>query len=183
MFVKNKPRSITFTFVAEDDGNINASTLVSAFRSFFIRHVFENIFSADLKILAIIGIHSEGRLRLSESAVTDNNMEIPETSEISEEPMDMENRIRVTFERYNQSTPLFFTLAGIRQNIATNKMARGLLLMCREGISVENLSFTFAGLKNSSQVGPNNYIVGVDIKTQPLSKRQQENFANAKRML
>ena len=138
--------------------------------------------------------HLEGSLKLSEDAQTGLELPTPNVAlapaggeqDPSKEPLDIDplNRLRVSFVRYNQNTPISFFVYGIRANLDTTKMAAALLKMTQEEIAIEidgdeqdtrEVGLRFAGLTSPYQVTENQFVISVSCKKQPLPKKQAYN--------
>lgn len=178
---------IEFFFVVEAEGEMNPAHLALYFRNLFFHNVFANIFSDEARWVSTTVVHSEGRLKLSEDAV--NFVEEKDTLGGSEDienekrEFDADHRLRISFARYNQNTPIFFFLYGIRRNqLDWRPLARTFLEMSREAIEIpvknktENLVVRFAGLTNSSQVTTTHYIVEIQGQLQLLPEKQKMKF-------
>ena len=184
--VFGRTHKVQFFFVVKTGGPLplkaSPLTITAFFRYYFLSKIFiPEVCSQELIWESTKVSHLEGSLKLSEDAITNTALETPEgTSGLAgAEPVDMENRLRVSFVRYNRNAPIFFYLYGIRENLETKKMASALLQMTQEDLHIEGsdgpVGLRFAGLTNSSQVTENNFVVSISCKKQPLPKKQAYN--------
>ena len=172
--VFNRTHKVQFFFVVKTEGIKKASplTVTTFFRNYFLAQIFRDVCSQELIWESTKVTHLEGSLKLPEDAQTANT-----ELETSGEPIDMENRLRVSFVRYNRNTPIFFYLYGIGENLEISKMASALLKMTQEDLNMEGegVGFRFAGLTSPNQVTENNFVVSISCKKQPIPKKQAYN--------
>ena len=181
--VFNRPHKVQFYFVVKTGAPLKASplTVTAFFRNFFLSKIFLDVCSQEWSWESTKVSHLEGSLKLSEDAITNTALEAPEETSglVGAEPVDMENRLRVSFVRYNRNAPIFFYLYGIRENLETTKLASALLKMTQEDLNIEGsdgpVGLRFAGLTNSSQVTETNFVVSISCKKQPIPKKQVYN--------
>lgn len=175
--VFNRTHKVQFYFVVKKGAPLKASplTVTTFFRNFFLSKIFLDVCSQELIWESTKVSHLEGSLKLSEDAQTNTELEKPEPL-AEAASIDMENRLRVSFVRYNRNAPIFFYLYGIRENLETKKMASALLKLTQEDLNIEgsdgSVGLRFAGLTNSSQVTENNFVISVSCKKQPIPKKQ-----------
>nr|AYC64642.1 hypothetical protein [Halimeda minima] len=177
--VFNRSHKVQFFFVVKTGGPLKASPLtITAFFRNLSKIFIPEVCSQELIWESTKLTHLEGSLKLSEDAQTNTELEKPEPlAEAASLEVDMENRLRVSFVRYNQNAPIFFYL--YRENLETKKLASALLQMTQEDLNIEGsdgpVGLRFAGLTNSSQVTENQFVVSISCKKQPIPKKQVYN--------
>ena len=187
--VFNRTHKVQFFFVVKTEGIKKASplTITAFFRNFFLSKIFiPEVCSQELIWEFTKVSHLEGSLKLSEDAQTnlETELEKPEPlpfplSEAASPKVDMENRLRVSFVRYNQNAPIYFYLYGIGENLDISKMASALLKMSQEDLNLNieggSVGLRFAGLTSPNQVTENQFVISVSCKKQPIQKKQSYN--------
>ena len=143
---------IRLYFLVEGEGNIPPMDVVQYFRNYFIGNVFSDILSEDAWWLDTTVTHLEGQCKLSENAT--NILSTKKDGHL-DNPINMSSILRVSFTRYNQSTPLYFYIYGIRQNLHYEKMATNLLQISQTSLMVssENKNRLFDHLKFDNLYG------------------------------
>ena len=177
--VLGKMHRLMFYFSVTTGGTIRPLDLTSFFRRLFFNTVFLDVFSCEFQWIQTKCSHLEGSLKLSEEAVTSTQLE---ELLVATESLDTVHRLRVSLTRYNQNTPIYFFLYGIRENPDTTKMGTALLEICQEDLHIQDEVYVrFSRVKTEGQVSETQFVVGVICKKEPLPAKQQyklQNFSN-----
>nr|AYC64661.1 hypothetical protein [Halimeda minima] len=116
--VFNRTHKVQFYFVVKTGAPLKASplTVTAFFRN--LSKIFLDVCSQKLIWESTKVSHLEGSLKLSEDAITNTALEGSPSGLAGAEPVDIENRLRVSFVHRN--APIFFYL--YRENMETKKL-------------------------------------------------------------